>query len=94
MGPERGAFTGGGGAVARPRSAARSYEAAAGRVDDTGRSGKDESGASSSEVLLMDAPFWTGEWVAYLNATGLPDASFTSPHDLAMVAFTASGIGT
>jgi len=61
MGPERGAFTGGGGAVARPRSAARSREVvAAGKVDDTGRSGKDESGASSSEELLMGAPFWTG----------------------------------
>ena len=94
MGPERGAFTGGGGAVARRLSAARSYEAeAAGKVDDTGRSGKDESGASSSEVLLMGAPFWT-DGLIYLNATGLPDASFTSPHALAMVAFTASGIGT
>eukprot|EP01036_Dinobryon_divergens_P043357 gene43357-57706_t len=50
IGPERGALTGGGGAVTRPRSAARSREApAAGKVDDTGRSGKDESGASSSE---------------------------------------------
>src|SRR5688572_23175455 len=61
MGPERGAFTGGGGAAeVRARSAARSREAAAaGKVDDTGRSGKDESGASWSEELLMGAPSWT-----------------------------------
>jgi len=59
MGPERGALAGGG-AVARPRSAARSSEdAEAGKVDDTGRSGNDECGASWSEELLMDAPFLT-----------------------------------
>jgi hypothetical protein len=59
MGPERGALAGGG-AATRPCSAARSIvDAEAGKVDDTGRSGNDECGASWSEVLLMDAPFLT-----------------------------------
>ncbi|MFS2050143.1 hypothetical protein ACEN8K_14575 [Variovorax sp. CT11-76] len=53
MGPERDAFIGGG-AVVRPCSAERSsVVAAAGKVDDTGRSGNDESGAPSSGLLLM-----------------------------------------
>lgn len=98
MGPERDAFIGGG-AVVRPCSAERSSAvAAAGKVDDTCRSGKDESGAPSSGLLLIGAPCFLflirEKKEAYLNATGLPEASLTSPQALAIVAFTASGIGT
>ena len=97
VGGGRDAFIGGG-AVVRPCSAERSSAvAAAGKVDDTCRSGKDESGAPSSGLLLMGAPcflFLIGKEKAYLKATGLPEASFTSPQALAIVAFTASGIGT
>ena len=85
--PVRGFLTGGGLVVVRAPSAGRSRGfAAAGKLDDTGRS---EVGACSSGVLMTRR-------LAYLTltATGLPDASLISPQAVAMTPFTLSGIGT
>ena len=73
-------------------------------MDDKGRSKRAKGSAEFAEDVV-DAPsssrgvevldMRAGSFcVAYLNATGLPDASLISPHDLPMIAFTLSGIGT